>query len=236
MSKEAVDRSDNPTLARRPSAISRAMEDYLKTIYQQVNHDGRISTSKLAQAMNCSPASVTNMLHKLSDLKLVEYTPYQGVSMTPPGVQIALEIIRHHRLIELYLSEILGYTWDKVHAEADRLEHVISEEFEDKIDEALGRPLRDPHGHPIPTKDGKIDVVQASSLWEVPEGDTVLVQRVNDRDPKVLRYLASIGIYPEVTLVVLKRSPFNGPLHVQVGGSEHGLSEELARQIHVAAL
>ena len=138
-------------------------------------------------------------------------------------------------LIELYLSEILGYTWDKVHAEADRLEHVISEEFEEKIDEALGRPSRDPHGHPIPTKDGKIDVEHASTLWEVLPGQTVLVQRVSDRDPKVLRYLASIGIYPEVTLEVTKRSPFNGPIYVQFEGTEHGLSEELAQQIHVAA-
>ena len=221
-------------MAKRPPAISRAMEDYLKTIYQQVSHDGRISTSKLAEAMACSPASVTNMLQKLSDLTLVEYTRYRGVSMTPAGARIALEIIRHHRLIELYLSEILGYTWDKVHAEADRLEHVISEEFEEKIDQALGRPRKDPHGHPIPTKDGRIDVEHASTLWEVPEGQTVLVQRVSDRDPKVLRYLASIGIYPEVTLEVTRRSPFNGPVYVEVEGMEHGLSEELAQQIHVA--
>ena len=229
-----ADTENTPNVAKKPQAISRAMEDYLKTIYQQVSHDGRISTSKLAEAMACSPASVTNMLQKLSDLTLVEYTPYQGVSMTPAGARIALEIIRHHRLIELYLSEILGYTWDKVHAEADRLEHVISEEFEEKIDEALGRPRKDPHGHPIPTKDGRIDVERASTLWEVTEGQTVLVQRVSDRDPEVLRYLASIGIYPEVTLEVVKRSPFNGPLYVQVNGREHGLSEELAQQIHVA--
>ncbi len=234
MTKEMADSGDNPSVAKRPPAISRAMEDYLKTIYQQVSHDGRISTSKLAEAMACSPASVTNMLQKLSDLTLVEYTRYRGVSMTPAGARIALEIIRHHRLIELYLSEILGYTWDKVHAEADRLEHVISEEFEEKIDQALGRPRKDPHGHPIPTKDGRIDVEHASTLWEVPEGQTVLVQRVSDRDPKVLRYLASIGIYPEVTLEVTRRSPFNGPVYVEVEGMEHGLSEELAQQIHVA--
>ncbi len=235
MTKEMADPGDPPKVAKRPQTISRAMEDYLKTIYQQVSHDGRISTSKLAEAMACSPASVTNMLQKLSDLTLVEYTPYQGVSMTPAGARIALEIIRHHRLIELYLSKILGYTWDKVHAEADRLEHVISEEFEEKIDEALGRPRKDPHGHPIPTKDGKIDVEHASTLWEVAEGQTVLVQRVSDRDPEVLRYLASIGIYPEVNLKVVKRSPFNGPLYVQINDREHGLSEELAQQIHVAA-
>ncbi len=230
-----ADPLDYSKVEKRPQAISRAMEDYLKTIYQQVSHDGRISTSKLAEAMTCSPASVTNMLQKLSDLTLVEYTPYQGVSMTPAGARIALEIIRHHRLLELYLSEILGYTWDKVHAEADRLEHVISEEFEEKIDEALGRPSKDPHGHPIPTKDGKIDLKHAATLWEVAEGQTVLVQRVSDHNPEVLRYLASIGIYPEVTLEVVKRSPFNGPLYVQVKGEEHGLSEELAQQINVAA-
>ncbi len=215
--------------------ISRAMEDYLKAIYQFANNEDKVSTSNLAQEMNCSPASVTNMLQKLSELKLVEYEPYQGVTLTTAGKKIALEILRHHRLIELYLSDVLGYSWDKVHAEAEQLEHVISEEFEDKIDRALGHPTIDPHGDPIPTKEGKIAVPPFQSLWETPGGEKVKVCRVSDRDPKVLRYLASIGILPDVEINVLKKGPFNGPIHVQINDREHSLSEELANQIFVVS-
>ena len=215
--------------------ISRAMEDYLKAIYQFTSDKDKVSTSNLAQQMNCSPASVTNMLQKLSELKLVEYEPYQGVTLTPAGSKVALEILRHHRLIELYLADILGYSWDKVHAEAEQLEHVISEEFEERIDRALGHPTIDPHGDPIPTKEGKISVPPSQSLWEIPGGKKVQVYRVRDRDPKVLRYLATIGILPDVEINVLKKGPFNGPIHVQIDDSEHSLSEELATQIFVVS-
>ncbi len=215
--------------------ISRAMEDYLKAIYQFTSHEDKVSTSNLAQQMNCSPASVTNMLQKLSELKLVEYEPYQGVTLTSAGRKIALEILRHHRLIELYLADVLGYSWDRVHAEAERLEHVISEEFEEKIDRALGHPTIDPHGDPIPTKEGKIAVPPFQSLWEIPGGEKVQVYRVSDRDPEVLRYLATIGILPDVEINVLKKSPFNGPIHVEINDSEHSLSEELANQIFVVS-
>ena len=209
------------------------MEDYLKAIYQLATQAEKVSTSGLAQRMTCSAASVTNMLQKLSELRLVEYTPYQGVSLTAAGKKIALEVIRHHRLIELYLMEVLGYSWDKVHAEADRLEHVISEEFEEKIDHALGYPTKDPHGDPIPTRDGRIESQHSFPLWDVSGGRTVKVHRVSDRNPEALRYLASIGVYPNVTLGVIKKAPFNGPLHIEIDNSEHSLSEELARQIHV---
>ena len=148
--------------------ISRAMEDYLKVIYQFTSDKDKVSTSNLAQQMDCSPASVTNMLQKLAELKLVEYEPYQGVTLTPAGSKVALEILRHHRLIELYLADVLGYSWDKVHAEAEQLEHVISEEFEEKIDRALGHPTIDPHGDPIPTKEGKIAVLFQTSLEKDP--------------------------------------------------------------------
>ncbi len=215
--------------------ISRAMEDYLKAIYQSAGDDGKVSTSNLAQQMNCSPASVTNMLQKLSELKLVEYEPYQGVTLTLTGRNIALEILRHHRLIELYLADVLGYSWDKVHAEAEQLEHVISEEFEERIDQALGHPTIDPHGDPIPTKEGKITVPPLQPLWETPGGEKVKVCRVSDRDPEVLRYLATIGIFPDVEINVLKKSPFNGPIHVKINDSEHSLSEELANQIFVVS-
>ena len=213
--------------------ISHAMEDYLKAVYQLTTDGKKVSTSRLAKQMNCSAASVSNMLQKLSDLKLVDYEPYQGAILTTPGNKIALEVLRHHRLIELYLSEILGYSWDKVHAEAEALEHVISEQFEEKIDEVLGYPTRDPHGHSIPTKDGTVERLELHSLWEMSEGDNVRVQRVNDRYPEVLRYLASIGIFPEVVINVVNRVPFNRPLNVEIGKLKHSLSEELARQIFV---
>jgi len=216
--------------------ISRAVEDYLKTIYQATREQERVSTSQLARAMNCTAASVTNMLQKLSDLKLVAYEPYQGVQLTVTGKRVALEILRHHRLIELYLAEVLGYSWDKVHEEADRLEHVISEEFEEKIDAALGYPTIDPHGDPIPTKDGHVENSSLRSLWETSDGESVVVCRVSDRDSEVLRYLGTIGVFPHVQINVVKKAPFNGPIHIKLDRKEHSLSEELARQIFVNAV
>jgi DtxR family Mn-dependent transcriptional regulator len=220
--------------ASTTAVISRAMEDYLKAIYQLAAGDSPVTTSRVAAAMSCRPASVTNMVQRLSDLKLVEYQRYKGVRLTAAGIRIALEIIRHHRLLELYLSEVLGYTWDKVHEEAEVLEHVISEEFEEKIDQALGYPRKDPHGDPIPTKKGEIDVERLGKLWDMVAGQETRVRRVSDKDPNVLRYLASIGIFPDVKLNLVRRDPFDGPVYIRVNGIEHGLSEELARQIFVS--
>ena len=213
--------------------ISHAMEDYLKTIYLLGRNGEKVSTSALAKKLNCSAASVTNMLQKLASLKLVQYKPYQGVRLTTTGNRVALEVLRHHRLIELYLKEVLGYSWDKVHAEAEQLEHVISEEFEERIDKALGYPTRDPHGHPIPSKDGTVMEENLSSLWHVNTMTNVSVVRVEDRNPSVLRYLDAMGIHPEIKLYVLEKSPFNGPILIRLNGVEHSLSEELARQIYV---
>jgi DtxR family Mn-dependent transcriptional regulator len=214
--------------------ISRAVEDYLKVIYELSAGDRRVSTSQMAKRMKCSPASVTSMLRKLSALKLVQYTPYKGVKLTSAGIKVSLEIVRHHRLLELYLSEILGYSWDKVHAEADELEHVISEEFEKRIDEALGHPLKDPHGDPIPSVDGTIEKNRHYSLWEVPVGQRIKIERVSDRNPEVLRYLSTMGIYPGVWLQVIKTAPFGGPISVKIGDKVHLLSEELGCQIYVS--
>ena len=213
--------------------ISRAMEDYLKTIHRLTTGKDKVSTSRLAQRMRCSAASVTNMLQRLSDLKLVNYEPYQGVTLTTAGTKIALETIRHHRLIELYLADVLGYSWDKVHDEAEELEHVISEEFEERIDKALGHPTLDPHGAPIPSKDGEVENQRFHSLWDAQDGESVKVGRVSDRSPEVLRYLGSIGIFPDVKISVIRRDPFSGPVHIEIGETEHTLSEELARQIFV---
>ena len=213
--------------------ISHAMEDYLKAIYVLGQDGKKVSTSRLAENLECSAASVTNMLQKLASLKLVQYQPYQGVDLAEAGTRVALEVIRHHRLIELYLKEVLGYSWDKVHAEAEELEHVISEELEERIDKALGYPTRDPHGHPIPGKDGTMTDERLPSLWEVPGSTDVIVARVDDRNASVLRYLDSLGIHPEVEMHVLEKAPFNGPLLIELGKAKHSLSEELARQIFV---
>ena len=214
--------------------ISRAMEDYLKAIYLCSTDGRKVSTSALAAQMQCSAASVTNMIQKLSEMKLVSYQPYQGVRLSSAGEKVALEVLRHHRLIELYLAEVLGYSWDKVHEEADKLEHVISEEFEDRIDKALGHPTRDPHGDPIPSKDGEVEQVSHQLLWDAEPGQRVKVERVSDRDANVLRYLATIGIFPQVELDILTKAPFDGPVQVRLEDEEHGLSEQLARQIFVA--
>ena len=213
--------------------ISHAMEDYLKAIYLVGREDGKVSTSRLAENLGCSAASVTNMLQRLASLKLVQYRPYQGVNLTDAGARVALEVIRHHRLIELYLKEVLGYSWDRVHAEAEQLEHVMSEELEERMDKALGYPTRDPHGHPIPGKDGTMADERLPSLWEVQELTDVIVARVDDRDASVLRHLDSLGIHPEVEIQVLQKAPFNGPVLITLDSAEHSLSEELARQIFV---
>jgi DtxR family Mn-dependent transcriptional regulator len=219
---------------KKRRVISPSMEDYLKTIYTLSQDAESVSTSEIATHMGCAPASVTNMLQKLSSLQLAEYKPYKGVRLTEAGSKIALEVVRHHRLIELYLAEILGYSWDQVHDEADRLEHVISEELEAKMDEALGYPERDPHGDPIPTREGKLPYAPVSSIWEAPVGEEeLIVVRVSDRNPEVLRYLAEIGIYPRVKIRVTKKAPFNGPVSVGIGDVVHDLSQELATQIYV---
>ncbi len=214
--------------------VSHAMEDYLKAIYTLQTDDELVSTTSLAAAMDCSPASVTNMLQKLSDLELVDYIPYQGVRLAENGCKIALEVIRHHRLIELYLMQVLGFGWDTVHAEADRLEHVISEEFEDRIDAALGHPTIDPHGHPIPTKEGHLTSEQISPLSKVRPGECVEVRQVSDRDPQTLRYLANIGLVPDVRLRVLDRSE-PGQIGIRIEGDDHRITEGVARLVYVAS-
>lgn len=214
--------------------ISHAMEDYLKAIWVLSSGSERVSTSHLARRMHCSPASVTNMIQKLSSLGLVIYRRYQGVVLTEAGRRIALEVIRHHRLLELYLKEVLGYSWDEVHAEAEKLEHVISEEFEDRIDRALGFPTHDPHGHPIPSRDLHVPEDLMDSLWESDPGK-VRVGRVEDRDPGMLRHFASIGIFPDAQVEVVGRGAVRSTLCIRIGPQEHQLTEDLARRVFVTA-
>jgi DtxR family Mn-dependent transcriptional regulator len=219
--------------------ISHAVEDYLKAIYELEEDFGKVSTTALADKLAVAPASVTGMLQKLAESRprLVNYERHHGVGLTPAGRKIALEIIRHHRLIELYLAEELGFAWDRVDAEAEKLEHVISEEFEDKIAERLGNPTTDPHGDPIPTKEGTVAEKSRITLTETTAGQTVRVARVRDDDPALLRYLAELGIIPDATVTVAEKAPFDGPLHVCVGSrseqATHALGKEVTDQIFV---
>jgi DtxR family transcriptional regulator, Mn-dependent transcriptional regulator len=210
-----------------------AVEDYLKSIYLDEAEHGEVTTVALAERMEVSAPSVTGMLKKLADLKLVKHEPYHGVTLTPAGRKIALEVIRHHRLLELYLAEALGYSWDKVHAEAEKLEHHISEEFEDKIAALLGNPVTDPHGDPIPAKDGTIPPQPSVRLPETTAGETVTVMRVAAQDASQLNYLGSLGIRPEANVTFVARAPFDGPVHLRIGSHDHHIGLNLARQIYI---
>jgi DtxR family transcriptional regulator, Mn-dependent transcriptional regulator len=219
--------------------LSEAVENYIKAIYEMQQVGGRVTTNALAERLAVKPASVTGMLKKLSEERprLVDYERHRGVSLTPAGKRIALEVIRHHRLIELYLQQALGYAWDEVHDEADKLEHVISEEFEDRIAKMLGNPEFDPHGDPIPAKDGTVRERVTPALTNLQIGQSGRVARVSDGDPALLRYLAELGIIPDATLTVAERGPFGGPLMVRVGETpnapEHALGKEVTDHVYI---
>ena len=213
--------------------ITYVMEDYLKTIYQLQEGEEKVSTSAISKKMNVSAPSVTGMIRKLRSMGLIDHTSYQGVELTEGGTKIAREIIRHHRLLELYLVEIMEFSWDNVHEEADRLEHVISEEFEEKMNEALGNPTTDPHGHAIPTKDGALNDVSCETLAEVEPGNSVMVRHVNDNNPDMLRYLANLGLVPGILVQVMTKAPFNGPLCLRIDQAEHHVGREVAFNVFV---
>ena len=215
--------------------FSQQMEDYLKTIYllQEKSRSG-VSTNAIAASLAVTPASVTGMVKKLAELKLVRHAPYQSVELTKTGEKVALEVIRHHRLLELFLTESLGYSWDQVHAEADKLEHIISEEFEDRIAAQLGNPQVDPHGDPIPAKDGTLIAVQQRSLVDLAEGQSAHITRVTDGNPELLRFAAAQGLRPQTRVTLIEAEPFGGSLRVRVGKTEHSIGRELASQIFVA--
>ncbi len=184
--------------------MSESIQDYLKTIYELHRDQTRATTNALAARLRVEAASVTGMLKKLAELKLVDYVPYQGAQLTPSGEKIALEVIRHHRLLELYLMEAMGYTWDQVHDEADRLEHAISEEFEDKIATLLGDPKVDPHGDPIPSKTGEVAETSRHTLLMTQPNERVRVQRVRDEDPELLRRMAELGLTPGAIIEIVE--------------------------------
>lgn len=216
------------------SLISQAMEDYLKAIYNLQKSNRAVPTSALADYLGVAPASVTNMCKKLADLNLLDYEPYRGVRFSPAGKKLVLEIVRHHRLIELYLAEALGVPWDRVHEEAEKLEHVISEDLEDRMAKILGDPKFDPHGAPIPSRSGDIYQPESGRLVDMKSGDHLIVIEVDDEDPELLRYLGNLGIYPGTEITLLVRAPFNGPLTLESGEEEYNLGYQAAKSIKVA--
>lgn len=213
--------------------LSQTVEDYLKTIFK-IQEDGRATTSKIASEMEVSSASVTNMMKRLADMGLLEYASYQGVELTESGRKIALEVIRHHRLLELYLKEMLGYSWDEVHEEAEKLEHHISERFEDRIAEMLDEPTHDPHGDPIPSKEGDMPAAEAQRLIDAERKTDLIVRRVTNQDPELLRHLDDIGLIPGVKVHVKKQAPYDGPLTVQVEDQEQVIGRKVADSILVS--
>lgn len=213
--------------------LSQSIEDYLKVIYEIQNTDGKVTTTSLSNKLGIAPASVTGMLIKLSSKKLVTHKKYQGVQLTESGKNIALEVIRHHRLIELYLKEALGVPWDKVHEEAEKWEHVLSEDIEDRIDKFLGHPTSDPHGSPIPSRDGKIIERKCSCLADVEPGHKAVIAEVSDHDASMLRYLGELGFYPETNIEIDSVEPFNGPMRINIKNKIRILGREVARYIAV---
>jgi DtxR family Mn-dependent transcriptional regulator len=227
-----IDDPHVPTKDELPQ-VSRAMEDYLKAVYRLREVDKQVTTQRLADELGVTGPSVTNMVKRLAEMHLLSHTRYHGVDLTPAGEKIALEIIRHHRLLELYLAETLGYPWDEVHAEAERLEHHVSDELEARMDSALGYPTTDPHGDPIPSAEGVIPEVAVTRLLDASPGEEATVVRVSDRDPEQLRYLGGLGLYPGVCVTVVEVLPFDGPLRLLIAGKEHIIGRPLAAAVFV---
>ena len=217
--------------------LSDTVEDYLKIIYHLSNGEGRVSTGQIAEELAVSPASVTDMVQRLAEEAppLLDYRKHQGTALTEDGKKAALEIIRHHRLLELFLHEVLGFSWDQVHDEAERLEHVISEEFEERVAAVLGDPQRGLHGEPIPSRSLVMPDQDCCDLQDLRPGQRGRIQEVNDANPDLLRYLASQGLVPGVAFQVVDYSPYDGNLRVRIveGEEDLVLGASITSQIQV---
>ncbi len=215
-------------------SITHAVEDYLKAIWR-LSHEGgtRVSVGDIAAELKVAAPSVTSMVRKLKSMRLLDYRRYGGVSLTPRGRKIALEIVRHHRLWELYLHTRLGVPLERVDSEAERLEHVLSDDMEELLTRNLGDPTHDPHGDPIPTKSGALARVEGVALGQLEIGRRAVVARVSDRNPEKLRYLVTLGLLPGAKVAVVERAPFRGPLTVRVGRRRRVVDAELAKLVLV---
>jgi DtxR family transcriptional regulator, Mn-dependent transcriptional regulator len=214
-------------------ALSSTAQDYLKVIFKLQADGMEASTSAIAQRMSVTAGTVTTMLQRLSRAGLVTYSPYQAVELTPAGERVALELIRHHRLLELYLHRAMGYRWDEVDAEAEALEHAISEEFEDRMTALLGDPKWDPHGSPIPARDGTIEERPSVPLIDLEVGQPAVICRVSDDDAALLRYLERQGLTLEVSLRLVRKEKYSGQVTVATEAGERHLSETSARSVFV---
>jgi len=213
-----------------------AVEDYLKAIYQLSVEGERVSNSAIADRLGIAAASVTDMLKRLGEAGLVEHVPYRGVTLTAAGAETAVRMIRRHRVLEAFLVERLGYTWDEVHEEAERLEHAASDELIDRMARELGEPREDPHGHPIPARGCAFLEEPLPTLAELEEGRQAVLRRVTHEDPEALRYLAGLGLVPGARLTVQERAPFGGPLRLTVEGEARLLGRELSRVLEIEPL
>lgn len=218
--------------ASEPSR-SEAIQHYLREIYRLEEVGRRATTTSVAEAMGVSAASASVMFQRLAALKLVEHIPYRGVVLTDEGRRAALEVVRHHRLLEQYLAETLGLPLDEVHEEADRLEHALSEELEARIDAFLGFPKHDPHGHPIPGADLELAPDERRTVLDLEPGEHATVKEVPDGEPDVLRYLTTLGLTPGKAIELRERAPFDGPLTLRCGGKLHAISHELAAAVAI---
>lgn len=215
--------------------LSPAVEDYLKAIYHLQQNYAVVTTSLLAKQLNIAAPSVSMMLQKLATHQLVSHTPYHGVTLTGQGQRAALEVVRHHRLLELFLVEALGYSREEVHTEAEVLEHVLSEKLEARIVAQLGDPTTDPHGNPIPARDGTLPHQPLRMLSSLPVGSTGHIIRVQTHHPDHLQFLASVGLIPGAMVTIADRAPLDGPITVSVGYRQHVLDQRLAHAIFVGA-
>jgi DtxR family Mn-dependent transcriptional regulator len=218
----------------RVARTSEAIEDYAKAIYALEQRSGAaVTTNALAERLDVTPASASAMVKRLDELGLVTHERYRGVVLTDKGREVALEVLRHHRLLELYLAESLGVPWDRVHDEAEVLEHVLSEELEELIAAKLGNPTHDPHGDPIPSRELVVPDEETTSLASLEKGDRGVFVRVSDSDPEMLRYLAENDITPGKRFEVVEQMPFDGPLRTRIGSKVHSLGGRLARAMRV---
>lgn len=224
------------TAVRALRDLTGPVEDYLKVIYELENEGGPAGTNEIATALHIAPASVSGMLRRLAEQGLITHERYKGVRLTEGGRRAALRTIRRHRVIEAYLTQALGYPWDEVHEEADRLEHAASDALIDRMAAAIGEPLTDPHGAPIPSREGTLEEERLASLAELAEGERAAIARVGDRDAERLRYLGELGIVPGTPVEVLARAPFDGPITLRVGSTDHAIGRSLAEGILVTPL
>lgn len=208
--------------------LTRSVEDYLKSVFHLTSQGGFATTSDIAEMLQVAPPSVSGMMKRLSETGLIEHVPYRGVQLTPQGRRAALQMIRRHRILEVYLTSKLGYDWGDVHVEAEQLEHAVSDKLIERMAESLGDPRYDPHGAPIPTAAGEIEETELVMLATIPVGKLVVLRQVGDEDSARLRYLAEQGLLPGTRLEVIARQPFNGPTMVSINGATRVVGQELA--------